>query len=79
MEEPGWETFVHGGGLIRLLRWGCILLKCGSEGTWIWRLMDKGSRDGGRLTDRMVGERVIYEMFNTGVIVLLGGMHVAWR
>jgi len=41
--------------------------------------MDKGSRDGGRLTDRMVGERVIYEMFNTGVIVLLGGMHVAWR
>jgi hypothetical protein len=45
----------------------------------MWRLMDKGSRDGGRLTDRRRGERVIYEMFNTVVVVLLRGMHVAWR
>jgi len=46
----------------------------------MWRQMDKGSRDGGRLTDRIGGgERVIYEMFNTVVVVLLGSMHVAWR
>ena len=30
------------------------------------------------LTDQS-GGRVIYEMFNTVVVVLLGGMHVAWR